>query len=147
MSQQNEDKPKLIIDEDWKTQVAREREQLRDASREPDGSTAQSAETSPETDQTPASAYDTHQPPTPPPPASLPLLVSMLGTQALVAMGQLGDRENTPEIQLDYAKHYIDLLGVLEEKTRGNLTDDEAGLLRDWLYQLRLGFVELSKQR
>jgi hypothetical protein len=39
----------------------------------------------------------------------------------------------------------IDLLGVLEQKTRGNLTSDEASLLERMLYDLRMRFVDLSR--
>ena len=79
-----------------------------------------------------------------PPPATFPLLVSMLGTQALAAMGQLRDLPDAPEPRLDYAKHYIDLLGLLEEKTKGNLSTEENDLLADWLHQLRMAFVNMS---
>jgi hypothetical protein len=46
------------------------------------------------------------------------------------------------ERDLDAAKHLIDTLAVLERKTRGNLTDEEAKLLTTVLYELRLRYVE-----
>lgn len=166
MAEPTGDKPKLIIDEDWKTQVEREREELRRAKEQAakdqsvegstDASTSGKPSPSAATDananveeRTAAKrsqkevAADANEIP-PPPPATFPFLVSMLGTQALVAMGQLADNE-APEVRLDYAKHYIDLLGLLEEKTKGNLNQDESSLLFDWLHQLRLGFVEVAK--
>ena len=45
------------------------------------------------------------------------------------------------------AKRTIDLLEVLQEKTRGNLTADESQLLDDVLYEVRLGFVEMQKRQ
>jgi hypothetical protein len=45
------------------------------------------------------------------------------------------------------ARHAIDLLGVLERKTHGNLTEDEAALLTRVLYDLRMRFVQLSSSR
>jgi hypothetical protein len=152
MSEPPKDKPKLIIDEDWKSQVEREREELRRAS-EQEAASGQSDSAVADSEVEQPSAVKRSQPEhepgdqqlPPPPPASFPFLVSMLGTQALAAMGQLGSGADAPEIRLDYAKHYIDLLGVLEQKTKGNLGEDEADLLSDWLHQLRLGFVEVAK--
>lgn len=137
MTQPNEsnssETPKLIIDEDWKTQVEREREEARQRK------TAIKEETSSrKTDDSPI--------PPSPPPASFPILVSMLATQALAAMGQLGDEAKAPAPRLDYAKHYIDLLGVIEDKTKNNLSPEEAKMIGDWLYQLRIGYVELVKK-
>ncbi|MFM7739659.1 MAG: DUF1844 domain-containing protein, partial [Planctomycetota bacterium] len=43
---------------------------------------------------------------------------------------------------LAMAKHLIDLLGVIEEKTRGNLSKDEAGMLEQMLHQLRVLFID-----
>ena len=80
-----------------------------------------------------------------PPPASISTLFSMLTTQALVAMGQLAIPGEAPTVRLDYAKYYIDLLDVLEEKTRRNLMGHEADLLKSSLYQLRMLYVEATK--
>ncbi len=79
-----------------------------------------------------------------PPPASISTLFSMLTTQALVAMGQLAIPGEVPAVRLDYAKYYIDLLDVLEEKTRRNLMGHEADLLKSSLYQLRMLYVEAT---
>lgn len=81
-----------------------------------------------------------------PPPATFPLLISMLGTQALASMGQLADVPGAPKPRLDYAKHYIDLLALLEEKCKGNLTTQEYDLLADWLHQLRMSYVNMAKK-
>ena len=45
----------------------------------------------------------------------------------------------------EYAKLHIDMLGVIEEKTRGNLTEDEKAMLTGTLNELRMQFVEIMK--
>lgn len=54
-----------------------------------------------------------------------------------------GQEEVSKDLQA--AKHTIDLVALLEEKTRGNLTDQEKKILSDTLFQLRMAFVEASK--
>jgi hypothetical protein len=51
------------------------------------------------------------------------------------------------ERNMTLAKQNIDLLALLEEKTKGNLTGDEERLLHQVLFDLRLRFVEESKKR
>jgi len=83
-----------------------------------------------------------------PPPASFLLLVSTIGTQAMAAMGQLDDSEGSPTaIRLEFAKSYIDMLGILEEKTKGNLTSQESQVLSGWLYRLRMIYVSVSSRK
>lgn len=81
-----------------------------------------------------------------PPEASFSILVGMLATQAAAAMGYIKvPGQEDAEKRIDYAKHFIDLLSLLEEKTRNNLDPDEAQGLQQTLYQLRMLFVESSK--
>lgn len=80
------------------------------------------------------------------PPATMTTLVSMLGTQAMVALGVLPDLstgESEPQPAL--ARHFIDLLGVVEEKTKENLTIDEQRMLNTTLHELRMVFVQVTK--
>ena len=85
-------------------------------------------------------------PPLPPP--SMESLVSMLGIQAVTYLGKGPAVDGvSPTVRVDLAKHYIDLLGMLEEKTKGNLTNDESSALAYWLYQLRMMFVTESGKR
>jgi hypothetical protein len=80
------------------------------------------------------------------PPADFTMLVSMFATQAMVALGVIPNPESgKPEQNLLLARHFIDLLGVLQEKTRRNLTGHEADLLTNSLHELRLAYVEFSK--
>ena len=69
-----------------------------------------------------------------------------LTTSALVALGELPEpgTEKT-EVNLPLAKQTIDILGILQEKTSGNLTDEEHNLLTNLLYDLRMRYVRVSK--
>jgi len=69
-----------------------------------------------------------------------------LSHSALVHMGDAPSPDGQPaERDLTLAKQTIDLLGILQEKTRNNLTGEEERLLDQALYDLRLRFVEVSK--
>jgi len=130
---QQEVKPKIIVDEDWKAQVEREKEAMRQ----------QSSNTSPDPASDPASAPGPR-----PPEASFSLLVSTLATQAMAAMGLLADPETgKPMVERSLAKHFIDLLAMLEEKTSGNLTTEEQNHLQEGLHQLRMIYVATANQQ
>ncbi len=134
MTDTPEKKPKIIIDEDWKSQVEQERAQARDAQ-----------ET--ELDE-PAEGSETFEGPEGPlPPASFDLLVSTLTSQVLVCLGQIPDPMDQRQIvRLDLAQHHIDMLAMLQTKTAGNLTDEEANMLESVLHQLRMLFVTVRQQ-
>jgi hypothetical protein len=82
------------------------------------------------------------------PPADFSFLVSSLMFQAQMELGLLhfGDENEQPEPNLPRAKHSIDLLGVIEEKTKGNLTVEEQRLLENGLTELRFRFIQTSDQ-
>jgi hypothetical protein len=72
--------------------------------------------------------------------------VLSLGSSALMHLGELErPGAGAAEKDLPMAKHTIDILAMLQEKTRGNLTPDEGKLLESLLYDLRLRFVESRK--
>jgi hypothetical protein len=76
-------------------------------------------------------------------------LVLWLATMAAV---QLGDVAEPGEIEkrepnLDGAAQMIDILALLEEKTQGNLSSEEAQLLQQVLYDLRMRFVQVRDGR
>ncbi len=80
--------------------------------------------------------------------AGFETLVSYLSTTAMFQLGLLpgpGGERIPPD--LVNAQRSIDLLEVLQQKTRGNLTPDEGRLLEDVLYELRMSFVETEKRR
>lgn len=73
------------------------------------------------------------------------LFVSGLAMEALIALGEMPHPATRKQaMNLAQAKYLIDLLGVLEEKTRGNLSVDEDRLLKDALYQLRMRYLTKS---
>jgi hypothetical protein len=87
------------------------------------------------------------------PEAALPTLdfatfVLSLSHSAVVHLGEAPHPESQGEAlaSLPLAKQTIDLLGLLEEKTKGNLTGDEERLLTQVLFDLRMRFVEVTKR-
>jgi hypothetical protein len=77
------------------------------------------------------------------PQPSLEVIISTFATQAAVALGQLPNpMTGNTEDDLEQAKFAIDLLQVLEEKTKGNRDEHEEQLLTDVLYKLRLIFID-----
>ena len=81
-----------------------------------------------------------------PPSIDFHTFVLSLGSSALLHLGEL-ERPGAggPAKDLPMAKHTIDILAMLQDKTRGNVTPDEAKLLESLLYDLRLRFVEARK--
>ncbi len=71
-----------------------------------------------------------------------------LSTQALMLLGDIPDSQTgKPEQDLVGAQQLIDIIGMLEQKTRGNLDRDEAQLVEAILYELRMKYVERAKGR
>ena len=119
MTEENAEK-RIIVDSDWKTEAAEEKAKL-------DEHTA--------ADTTGKKLPD----------ASFLELVNMIAMQAALGMGgyQTPDGQNAPP-DLGMAKHFIDLLNVLSEKTEGHLTEDEKSVLSGTLYELRMRYVEFA---
>jgi len=88
-----------------------------------------------------------HMPPEAPPPASLPMLIISLATNASLSLGEIPGEDGQDRLDLPGAKYMIDLLLVLQAKTKGNLTPDEERLLCDILTRLQLKFVEVSQSK
>ena len=79
------------------------------------------------------------------PPLTFSSFVFSLSTSALMLMGeQLDPRQGKIPVNLPQAKEIIDILSVLEAKTKGNLDKDEQAMLTDMLYALRMKFVDLA---
>ena len=75
-------------------------------------------------------------------------LVNMLGVEAAMHLGLIeSPMGGGRSVDLESAHHMIDMLGMLQQKTRGNLTPQEAGLLDDVLADLRMQFVAVSRGR
>lgn len=76
---------------------------------------------------------------------SLSLIVSSFVAQALIALGQIQSPvDGGRRLDLEAAKFSIDLLQVLEDKTKGNLTKEEQEMLQGALYDLRMQYVQVS---
>ena len=76
-------------------------------------------------------------------------LVLSLGSSVIVHLGEApdpssGQKREKPELPM--AQQSIDLLAMLQEKTRGNLTTEEARFLENMLYDLRMLYVQVSKR-
>jgi hypothetical protein len=79
------------------------------------------------------------------PPVTFSSFVFSLGTSALMLMGeQLDPRQGKLPVNLAQAKEIIDILSMLEEKARGNLTAEEQSVLTDMLYALRMKYVDMA---
>jgi len=75
-------------------------------------------------------------------PASFSSLLLNLSAAALAYLGHpLVPGQQQPEVNLPLAKHTIDTLDILKAKTQNNLTQEEAQLLDDLLYQLKLAYL------
>ena len=75
------------------------------------------------------------------PPMDFNIFVLSLNTSALIPLGEALDAAGHAQPSLPMARHTIDLLGILEEKTRGNLTGHEERLLHQVLFDLRMRYT------
>ena len=92
-------------------------------------------------------APDTRQSGLPPVELNFSTFVISLSTQALVHLGEIPDPiAKQVSIDLGAASQMIDILGILRDKTKGNLDQSEADLIEGLLYDLRLRFVERTKR-
>jgi len=81
------------------------------------------------------------------PEINFPSFVLSLSSSALLHFGQIPDPiTKKQERNLPLAKQTIDILGILQEKTKGNLTKDEDQLIENLLHDLRLKYVEESRK-
>ena len=121
MADNPEDTPHIFVDSDWKEQARREKEELDRQTREE-----------------PAQG----QLPDP----SLGEIVHMIVIQASLGLGGFQD-PNTGQVippNLAVAKHYIDLLDLLLNKTRNNLDENEKAIMEGTLHELRMAFVQVA---
>ncbi|MCA9092242.1 MAG: DUF1844 domain-containing protein [Planctomycetaceae bacterium] len=133
-AQSDQEKPSIIVDEDWKSKV--QREKTEEANPATDEKSA--------VEEKPDAEMDFSQLP----PADFSMLISMFSTQAMVALGMIPEPSTgKPRTQLPLARHFIDLLSVLEEKTKGNLADRESSGLTENLHYLRMLYLETTKQK
>ncbi len=123
---ENSGEKKIIIDEDWKSQVEAERE-------------ATEAQPTQGEQEAPVSGQM--------PPASFDMLITTMATEAMVSLGQMPHPgTGQASANLDHARYFIDTLQVLKDKTAGNLTPDEAAALDGLVHQLQLAYVAIKNQ-
>lgn len=80
-------------------------------------------------------------------PIDFSTFILSLASSVQISMGIVPNpMTGTVNKDLNHAKQTIDILGMLEEKTAGNLNPEESGMLKNILYQLRMQFVEIQKQ-
>jgi hypothetical protein len=129
-----EEAPKIIVDTDWKSQAQAEKERLAAAEK------AKAEQARPAAAGAPGGQGE--QMPVP----DFIELVRMLATQSLMYLGAFPDPETGRRlVSLELAHFNIDLLGILEQKTKGNLTDEEQKYITHVLYELRMQAVEIAK--
>jgi len=125
--------PKLHVDADWKAHAQAEKERL---AREEMTKSETEAKTGPGAKPSGQAL----------PEASFQSLVGVLASQAMMGLGTMKDPQSGGVIvDLDGSRFSIDLLGVLEEKTKGNLTEPEAEDLRQLLRELRSRYVQVTQ--
>lgn len=132
MAEEKAEKSKIFVDDDWKAQAQAEKEKL-----------AQDVDKSAPAAQTPQGAQGERGMP----PANFSTLVSSIVTQIFFALGGIEDPQTGKRyLDLNLAKHHVDMLSVLEEKTRNNLTDAEKQLLDQALYETRMQYVQIAQR-
>ena len=121
------DAPKLIIDDDWKSSAQAEKEKLAAAEKDQAEQAAKAG------------------------PGGIPEqigfkeLISLFATQALMYLGAIPDQSGRAMVSLEVAKLNIDLLAVVQEKTKGNLSPEEQEMIDGTVNELRMQFVEVTK--
>lgn len=123
--QPKDDKPKIIIDDDWKQEAQSEKERLAKEQAKADEAVT--------TDQAL-------------PKPDFPTLISSFLTQVLIALGAIEHPSMEGKINLELAKFNIGMLEVIEEKTKGNLTEREQKLFEHILHQVRMAYVEVASR-
>ena len=134
---------KKRVDESWKEQAEREKRSVAGGTGSPGGPAAPSSPGS-VAGPTPAPARPgaSGREPEGLPEARFDLFISGLAMETLIALGDMPHPATRKQAaNLPQAKYLIDVLGILEEKTRGNLQVEERQLLEDTLYQLRMRYL------
>ncbi len=121
MADTNDNKPKIIVDDDWKEQARKEKE---------------------EADRLAHEQEESLEIPEP----SLAEVVQMIAIQATMALGGVKDPQTGQPIppHMPLAKHYIDLLELLQTKTVGKVDEQERMIIDGTLQELRMIFVQIA---
>lgn len=138
MEEEKEEKKGFrVVDRRVSTQEAAEKEKPKKEKKRGKKKGAQPHET-----QEPTQEVKKEQPP-PLPEVSFATFIYSLSTSALVHLGEIPEPiTEKMDKNLPLAKQTIDILGILQEKTTGNLTQEEENLLNNFLYDLRMRYVK-----
>ena len=120
---------KIVTDEDWKSQAHHEKEKLAEEAK----SAPAPAEPGPPTGPLPS-------------PNFLTLLNSLL-LQTMYCLGRIAgpNDDEPPQLNLDLAKHHIGMIEILDEKTKGNLTEEETKALAMAVHEARMAYVAAAQ--
>ena len=130
----SDEEKKIIIDEDWKAQVQKEREQAQKQPQEEPAAEPEAPEAETEAEGAP-------------PEASFDALVGSLATQTMFALGAIAPEGQTQvTVNLDQAKFTLDMLEVLRKKTEGNLAPEEKANLDEAAAELQRLYVARVQQ-
>ena len=130
MPDEPKEESKIIVDEDWKSQVEAEKAAAC-------GCGGHGPEAAAETDS--AGAL---------PPPSLTMLAGSLYLQGMISLGMLPPPDSDkPEVDLVHAKYAIDSIAMLQEKTEGNRTEQETSELDRMLHEMRMVYVSAQKEQ
>jgi hypothetical protein len=139
-----EEQPSLHIDTDWKKQAQEEKRKLAEQAK------AKQAEVTAPVVSTSAGkagpVAPTRRPGRQLPAPGFASLVQSVMTQIFYYLGELPSSGGQAAMDLDLAKHHLDTLTMLEEKTKNNLSLDEQSLLDSALYETRTRFVNVASQ-
>lgn len=137
----SDEAPKIIVDDDWKSQAQAEKQKMADEAKAKQAAEADAGApgTGGQTSQSGDGGGRRM------PEASFETLVSTMTTQALFAMGEIPDPQTGQRMaHLDLARHHIDMLAVIVEKTEGNLSKEESDMIATTVYELRNRYVQLT---
>ena len=140
------EEPTLHIDTDWKKQAQEEKKRLAEQEQKKAAEAAAAVPPPPPPGSGRPTAGTRGRSGRELPPASFAALINTLLTQALFYLGDLAPQGGEPVLNLDMAKHQIDTLSLLEDKTRGNLTEEEQRILDSALYEGRMRYVQVASQ-
>ena len=129
----DEEPKKIIVDEDWKAEAQKEKDVL--AAQEDAENVVEENEEQKKQGRGVV------------PPGNFAALVSTLATQAVYSMGLMPvEGQPQPEPDLEIARFNIDMLGTIEAKTQGNLSEEEAQVIKNTLNELRMVYVKIAGQ-
>jgi hypothetical protein len=123
MAESNEEKPRIIADDDWKAEAQKQKE---DADRQ--------AQEEASSQQIPAPQFAE--------------ILQMIVVQAAIGLGGVQDPQTGQPmpVNLPVASHYIELLELLKSKTANNLEEQEQSMIDGMLQELRMAYVQVANQ-